>query len=65
MVPFIRFPEKVHGPPDDTERLRLQMGHKIFMGIPFFKKKEPIFIVDTLAAIAAPASLLLPDRTGE
>jgi len=52
--------------------LRSQVGHKILPGIPFFKKKESIFVLDTLAQVAAPATLLGPhgadqglDRLGQ
>jgi hypothetical protein len=42
---------------------RFQVGHKVLLGIPFFKKKESIFILDTLAEVAALASLLHPCGT--
>jgi hypothetical protein len=45
--------------------LRLHVGHKIFLGVPFFKKKESIFILHTLAEVAAPASLIHPYGTGQ
>jgi hypothetical protein len=45
--------------------LRLQVGHKVLLGIPFLKKKESIFILDTLAEVATLASLLHPYGTGE
>jgi hypothetical protein len=38
---------------------------EVFLGIPFFKKKESIFVLDTLAEVAAPASLLHPYGTGQ
>ena len=48
------------------------MAVKVFLGIPFFKEREFIFILHTLAKIAAPASLLRPygadqgsDRLGQ
>jgi hypothetical protein len=61
MVPFIRLLEKVHGSQGDPEMRRLHVGHKIFLGVPFFKKKESVFILDTLATITAFASLFFPD----
>jgi hypothetical protein len=45
--------------------LRLQVFFKIFLGIPFFKKKESVFILDTPAEVAALASLLHPCGTGQ
>ena len=62
---FMALFEKVHRPPEYLEMLRLQMGHKVLLGIPFFKKKESISILDTLAEVAAPASLLHPYGTGQ
>jgi len=62
---FIGLSEKVHRPPEHPKMLRLQVGHKVLLGIPFFKKKESIFILDTLAEVAAPASLLHPYGTGQ
>ena len=62
---FIWLFEKVHRPPEHPEMLRLQVGHKALLGIPFFKKKESIFILDTLAEVAAPASILHPYGTGQ
>ncbi|MGD0020767.1 MAG: hypothetical protein ABSC54_00545 [Smithellaceae bacterium] len=52
--------KKVHRPPDHPEILRLPVGHKALLGIPFFKKKELIFIIDTLAEVVAPTPLLHP-----
>jgi hypothetical protein len=63
MVPFIRLFEEVHCPPDHPEILRLQVGCKMFIGIPLFKKKEKIFILNTPAALATFASLLLSYET--
>ena len=57
---FIGLSEKVHRPPEYPKALRLQVTHQILLGIPFLKKKESIFIFDTLAEIAAIASLLRP-----
>src|SRR4030066_1733280 len=69
---FIGLLEKVHRPPKYPKTLRLQVAVKVLLGIPFFKKREFIFILHTLAKIAAPASLLRPygadqgsDRLGE
>jgi hypothetical protein len=45
--------------------LRLPVDHKTLLGIPFFKKKKSIFIIDTLAEVAALASLLHPYETGQ
>jgi len=63
--PFIGLFEKVHRPPEHPKMLRLQVGHEILLGIPFFKEKESIFIIDTLAEVTAPASLLHPCGTGQ
>jgi len=57
---IIGFLEKVYCSPDYLEIIRLQVGHKVLMGIPFFKKKESVFILDTLAEFAALTSLLHP-----
>jgi hypothetical protein len=62
---FIGLFEKVDRPPEYTKMLRLQVDHKILLGIPFFKKKESIFILDTLAEVGALASLLHPCGTGQ
>jgi hypothetical protein len=45
--------------------LRFQVGYKVFLGIPFFDKKEAIFIIDTPAEVAAAASILLPYGIGQ
>ena len=58
--PFIRLPEKIHRPPQHLKMLRLPVGHKFFLSIPFFQKKETVLFLDTLAEVAAPASLLHP-----
>ena len=63
--PFIGLTEKIHRPPEHLKILRLQMVHQVLMGIPFFKKEESIFIFQTLAEVAAPASLLHPYGTGQ
>jgi len=63
--PFIGLLEKVHRPPDHLKMLRLQVSHKVLLGIPFFKKKESIFILGTLAEVAAIASLLHLYGTGQ
>ena len=64
--------KKVHRPPKYPKTLRLQVTLKIPLGIPFFNKREFIFIFHTLAKVAAPASLLRPygadqgsDRLGQ
>ena len=64
--------EKVHRPPKYPKTLRLQVDFKVLLGIPFFQKREFIFILHTLAKIAAPASVLRPygadqgrDRLGQ
>ena len=62
---FVGLLEKVHRPPDHPKMLRLQVGRKVLLGIPFFKKKESIFILNTLAEVAALASLLHPCVTGQ
>jgi hypothetical protein len=62
---FIRLFEKVHCPPEHLKMPRLHVGHKVLLGIPFFKKKESIFILDTLAEVAAIASRLQPYGTGQ
>ncbi len=69
---FIGLLEKVHRPPKYPKTLRLQVALKVLLSIPFLKKTEFIFILHTLAEIAAPASLLRPygadqgsDRLGQ
>jgi len=57
--------EKVHRPPEYHKMLRLQVGHKVLLGIPFFKKKESIFILHALAEVVAPTSLLRPYEAGQ
>ena len=63
--PFIGLFKKAHRPPEHPKMLRIQVGHKVLLGIPFFKKKETIFILDTLAEVTAPASLRHPYGTGQ
>jgi hypothetical protein len=41
------------------------VGHKVLQDIPFYEKKELIFILDALTGIAALASLLHPYGTGK
>ncbi len=50
--------EKVHRPPKYPKTIRLQVAFKVLLGIPFFQNREFIFILHTLAKIAAPTSLL-------
>ena len=57
--------EKVHCPPKHAKTIRLQVAFKILLAIPFFQKREFIFILHTLAKIAAPASLLRPYGAGQ
>jgi len=59
---FIGLLKKVDRFPEHPEMFRLQMDHKIFMRIPFFKKKISAFILDTPAEFATLASLLPPCR---
>ena len=62
---FIGLLEKGNRPPEHHKMLRLQVGHKVFLGIPFFKKKKSIFILDTLADFATLASLFHPCGNGQ
>jgi hypothetical protein len=69
---LIGFFEKAHRSPEYPEALRLQVAVKVFPGIPFFKNTGFIFILHTLAKIAAQAALLCPqgadqgyDRLGQ
>jgi len=64
--------EKVHRSPKYPKTLRLQVAFKVLPGVPFFKKREFIFILHILAKVAAVASLLRPygadqgrDRLGQ
>ena len=57
--------EKVHRPPENPEMIRLHVDHKVLLGIPFVEKEESIFILDTPAEIAAPASLLHTYGSGQ
>jgi len=68
----IRLLQKVHRPPKHPKTLRLQVAFKVLLAVPFFKKREFVFVFHTLAKIAAPASLLRPygadqgsDRLGQ
>jgi hypothetical protein len=61
---FIGLLEKIHRSPDYLKMLRLQVVFKIFLGIPFFKKKESVFILDTPAEVATLTPLLHPCGTG-
>jgi hypothetical protein len=45
--------------------LRLQVGPKVLRGIPFLYKTEFIFVLQTLAEVAAPSSLLRSYGTGQ
>ena len=54
--PFIGLFEKVHLPPEHPKLLQLQVGQDIVLGIPFFKKNESIFILDTPAEVAVEMS---------
>jgi hypothetical protein len=57
---FIGLLEKVRCSTDYLKMLRLQVIFKIFLSIPFFKKKESVFILDTPAEVATLTSLLHP-----
>jgi len=57
--------EKVHRPPEHLKMLRLQVGPKVLRGIPFLYKTEFIFVLQTLAEVAAPSSLLRSYGTGQ
>jgi hypothetical protein len=57
---FIGLLEKFHRFPEDFKSIRFQVVHKVLPGIPFLKKAEFIFLLNILAKIAAPASLLHP-----
>ena len=52
--------EKIHRSPKYPETIRLQVAFKVLLGIPFFKKRELIFILHTPAKMVAPAPLLRP-----
>jgi hypothetical protein len=41
------------------------MVFKVFLGIPFLKKQEVIFILQILAKVATPASLIRSYGTGQ
>jgi len=55
---FIGLFEKVHRSPKHPETPWLQVALKVLLGIPLLNKTEFIFILHTLAKVAAPASLL-------
>jgi hypothetical protein len=57
---FIGLLEKVHRPPKYPKTLRLHVAIRVLPGIPFFKKREFIFILNTLAKVESLASLLRP-----
>ena len=63
--PFKGLLEKLHRPPEHPKMLRLQVGQKVLLGIPFFKKKEAIFVLDTPAEVTTPATLLHPYGIGQ
>jgi hypothetical protein len=63
--PLISFCEKIQFPPEHLEMLRLLVFHKVLLGIPFFKKKESIFILGTLAEFTVLASLFNPYGFGQ
>ena len=62
---FTRLFEKVHRTSKHAKMLRIQVGRKVLQGIPFLYKTEFIFILQTLAEVAAPASFLRPYGTGQ
>jgi len=41
------------------------MAHKVLLGVPFLQEEEFIFLLNILAKIASPASLLHPDVAAE
>jgi len=57
---FIGLFEEVHRPPEYPKTPRPKMAHKVFLGIPFLKKTEFIFILHTLTKVATLAALLRP-----
>jgi len=64
--------KKVHRPPKYPKTLRRQVAVEVFLGVPFFQKREFILILHTLEKVTPPASLLLPygadqgsDRLGQ
>lgn len=62
---FIGLFEEVHRSSEHLEIIRLQVGPKVLLRIPFFQKKEPIFVRDTSTEVTAPATLLHPYGTGQ
>ena len=57
---FVWLFEKVHCPSQYPKTPRLQVAHQVLLGVPFLKKKEPIFILHTPAELATLASLFRP-----
>ena len=57
---FAGLSEKGHCPPEYTETPRLQVGHQVLPGLPFFQKKESVFIIGALTEFTTTASLLRP-----
>lgn len=62
---FTGFFKKVRRSPDHLEMLRLHMLIQVFLGIPFLKKQEVFFILQILAKVAPPASLIRSYGTGK
>jgi hypothetical protein len=58
---FTGLSKKVHCPVENFVMYRLRMDFEVLKGVPFFKKKEPVFILKALAEVAALASLFLFD----
>jgi hypothetical protein len=56
---FIGLLEQVHRSPKYPKTPRLQVALKVLLGIPFLKKPEFIFILDTLTKVAALSNSLL------
>ena len=54
--PFIGPSEKVQHTPEHPKMLRFQVGQKVLLGIPFFKKNDSLFILDTPAEVAVEMS---------
>jgi hypothetical protein len=52
--------EKIQRPPEYPEMLRLEMSFQVLAGVPFSKKAELIFILNTLAKIVTFAPALHP-----
>jgi hypothetical protein len=62
---FTGLSKKVHCPVENLVMYGLHMDFEVLKGVPFFKKKEPIFIHKALAEVAAPASLFRFDGIGQ